>query len=126
VRVWGFAPKTVWTWCKIDVEGKPRLGAGNWGRGGTEHVIVAIKGQPKGDFARVANWFTAPAREHSRKPDEFFTRVEACCAHPAKLELFAREHREGWTTSGAEGGQFAAPATVAIARGANDRAPEAA
>lgn len=109
VKAWGFTPKTTWTWCKVDGDGDPRLTSGNWGRGGTEHIIVAIKGKPLGDFRADPNWFTAPIREHSRKPDEFFERVLKCCSHPAKLEMFAREERRGWTVSGAEKGMFPAP-----------------
>lgn len=109
VEAWGFEPKTVWTWRKVSKGGEPRLGAGNWGRGGTEHLIVAVKGKPTGhDFAKVANCFDAELREHSRKPDELYKRIELCCPHPAKLEMFAREPRAGWTTSGAEGELFAA------------------
>ena len=32
----------------------------------------------------------APVREHSRKPDEAYSRIERYCAGP-RLELFARE-----------------------------------
>lgn len=110
VRAWGFIPKTTWTWIKLTADEAPRLTVGNWGRGGTEHVIVAIKGKPLGDFSHDPNWFAAPIREHSRKPDEFFERVMKTCSHPAKLEMFAREERRGWTVSGAEKHMFEGPA----------------
>jgi N6-adenosine-specific RNA methylase IME4 len=52
----------------------------------------------------------APAREHSRKPDEFYALVESLCPAPVngKLELFARESRPGWIAAGAEIGKFSA------------------
>jgi N6-adenosine-specific RNA methylase IME4 len=40
-----------------------------------------------------------PLRDLSRKPDEFFTRVERYCAGPY-LDLFARERRQGWAVWG--------------------------
>ncbi len=47
----------------------------------------------------------APAREHSRKPDEFYRLVEALCPG-SRMELFARERRPGWTAWGAEASMF--------------------
>lgn len=43
----------------------------------------------------------APRREHSRKPDETFPRIEALYGGPY-LELFARQQRAGWTVWGDE------------------------
>ena len=48
----------------------------------------------------------APAREHSRKPDEFYSLVEQLCPG-SKLEMFARQNRAGWVTWGAETHFFA-------------------
>lgn len=119
LRAWGFTPKTVHTWIKvtndgaaqIDAGGEPqtehaRLGAGDWGRGGTEHVVVATRGAPVCDFSSMANWFAAPRTEHSRKPPAFYERVEKACPSPAKLELFARERRSGWVCDGIEVDKF--------------------
>ena len=43
----------------------------------------------------------APRREHSRKPDEAYERIEALVPGPY-LELFARAPREGWQPWGYE------------------------
>ena len=43
----------------------------------------------------------ADVREHSRKPDEFYEMVETLCPG-SKVDLFAREEREGWVTWGGE------------------------
>ena len=40
-----------------------------------------------------------PRREHSRKPDEFYARVQHYCAGPY-VELFARQRRPGWSCWG--------------------------
>ena len=47
----------------------------------------------------------APAREHSRKPDEFYRRVERFCDGP-RLDLFARASRPSWDTWGNEATKF--------------------
>jgi N6-adenosine-specific RNA methylase IME4 len=44
----------------------------------------------------------ASAGEHSAKPDLAYAEIEALCASPSRLELFARAERAGWVTSGAE------------------------
>lgn len=106
LEAWGFEGKTLYTWVKVDAEGKPRMGGGNWGRNCTEHVILAVKGQPKIDFdaaARIPTVFFALRGEHSEKPDTFFVDVaEPMCPHPARLELFARKLRAGWVCDGVE------------------------
>lgn len=97
---WGFREKTILTWVK------PRPGIGNWLRGQTEHCILAIKGKPIVQLRNEGTVLLAPVREHSRKPDEFYRLVEGLCPAQARLELFARESREGWTSAGAETGKF--------------------
>jgi hypothetical protein len=46
-----------------------------------------------------------PRREHSRKPEEIYSRIEALVAGPY-LELFARETRPGWDQWGDQTGLF--------------------
>lgn len=101
---WGFEPKALLTWRKVDSTGKDRLGAGRYLRNVTEHCILATRGKPVIRGEDVPNIFDAPRRGHSEKPDEFFALVDKVCPAPseAKIELFARKERAGWTTSGAE------------------------
>jgi hypothetical protein len=51
---------------------------------------------------------TFRGREHSRKPDEAFTRVGRFCPGP-RVELFAHEARDGWDTWGDQVGMFNEP-----------------
>lgn len=99
VRGWGFVVKTVLTWAK------DRPGLGDWLRGQTEHALLAVKGRPIVELGGESTLLTAKRREHSRKPEEFFALVESLCPG-SKLELFARQPREGWTTWGAESEKF--------------------
>jgi N6-adenosine-specific RNA methylase IME4 len=75
------------------------MGTGEWLRGQTEHCLLAARGKPvfiHGSYTTVLN---AARREHSRKPDEFYTLVEAT-SPGNRLELFARQARAGWHAFG--------------------------
>ena len=50
---------------------------------------------------RQVNLLASRKREHSRKPDEIYTIIQACSPGPY-LELFAREHVPGWIQRGDE------------------------
>ncbi len=96
---WGFREKTILTW------DKERMGLGDWLRNQTEHCILAVKGRPVVSLTNQTTILRVPRREHSRKPEEFYTMVEALCPG-SKLEMFSRTNREGWSTWGAETGSF--------------------
>jgi N6-adenosine-specific RNA methylase IME4 len=93
VEAWGFEYKSLLTWVK------DRMGTGEWLRGQTEHCLLGARGKPvflHGDHSTV---LTAPRREHSRKPEEFYNLIEEICPG-AKLELFSRKARGGWRAFG--------------------------
>ena len=76
----------------------------------TEPCLLATKGQPKRIHKDVGQVIAEPLREHSRKPDCAYERVERLVAGPY-LELFARQERPGWTCWGDEVGKFSANQT---------------
>ena len=88
---WGFEYKVLLTWVKN------RIGTGYWLRGRTEHCIMAVKGHPLTKLTNQSTVLHAPVRAHSQKPDEFYRLVETLCPG-RKIELFARENRDGWDT----------------------------
>src|SRR5208283_1524847 len=90
-KEWGFEYKVLLTWVKN------RIGTGYWLRGRTEHCIMAIKGHPIVNLRNQSTVLHAPIRAHSQKPDEFYRLVETLCPG-RKIELFARENRDGWDT----------------------------
>lgn len=97
---WGFAFKTTaFTWLKTRADGSPAMGLGYWGRGSTEQCLLFARGKPHRLSAGVRKIIVAPRREHSRKPDEQYERIEALCAGPY-CELFARNYRPGWAAWG--------------------------
>lgn len=92
---WGFEPKTILTWVKH------KMGVGYWLRGQTEHCLLATRGRPVVNLTNQTTVLYGKARGHSRKPEEFYRLVEELCPG-SKLELFAREARDGWTVFGDE------------------------
>jgi len=91
VEEWGFEYKTLLTWIK------PRIGTGDWLRGRTQQCLMAVKGHPVVKLTNQSTALHAPLRDHSQKPDEFYRLVETLCPG-RKIELFARESRDGWDT----------------------------
>ena len=60
---------------------------------------------PRRKSAGVRELIIAPVREHSRKPDEIYSRIETLCDGPY-LELFARQGWPNWTAVGDERDKF--------------------
>jgi N6-adenosine-specific RNA methylase IME4 len=81
-------------------------GLGLTTRKNAEFCLLGRRGNAKRDSKRVRELIIAPRREHSRKPDETWDRIEVYCRGPY-LELFARQPRDCWTSWGDEVGKFA-------------------
>ena len=83
--------RTIATWVKTT---QPVIG--HWLQGRTEHVTLATRGRPPFQRCDVPNVIEAPRQQHSSKPREFFDLVDATGPGQRRLELFARESRDGW------------------------------
>ena len=106
IKAWGFTYKTVaFTWAKINLSGKDPIGGGYWTRANPEMCLLATRGKPKRLNADVRQLLMAPRREHSRKPDEVYGRIERLVSGPY-LEMFARQTHPGWDSWGNEVGKF--------------------
>jgi N6-adenosine-specific RNA methylase IME4 len=106
IKAWGFEFKTVgFYWVKTNKDGSPFMGLGRWTRLNPEQCLLATRGQPKRLAGGVRKLITSPRREHSRKPEEAYPRIEQLVAGPY-LELFARESRAGWDNWGNETALF--------------------
>ena len=95
-----------------DVPG-PRMGFGYWTRKQVEPCLLFTRGKPRRLSKGVRQAIIEPIREHSRKPDCQYERIEALVGGPY-LELFARTQRPGWSSWGNQVGKFE-PASVEIA-----------
>jgi len=96
---WGFAYKAALVW------DKERIGMGHWVRMQCEFCLVAVKGKPMWDNTTWRDIIREPRREHSRKPDAFYTMVEAVTIG-RRLEYFSREQRQGWDVFGNDTTKF--------------------
>lgn len=99
-RAWGFEFKTcAFIWVKTTRDGDPRMGMGYWSRKETEQLWLFTKGKPKRLSMGVRQLIFAPKREHSRKPDEQYAKIEALVGGPF-IEIFARQRYPGWDQYG--------------------------
>ena len=103
---WGFDFKTIaFVWHKGTAADHAKIGMGYWTRKQAETCFMFTRGKPKRLSAGVRQLIVAPRREHSRKPDEQYERIEALVGGPY-LELFARHTRPGWSAWGNETDKF--------------------
>ncbi len=114
IDAWGFTFKTVgFYWAKLNKSAPGTFfterdfftGLGFWTRANVEQCLLATRGHPKREAKNVKRLVLAPRREHSRKPDEVYERIERLMSGPY-LELFARNIRSGWDSWGEEVGLF--------------------
>jgi N6-adenosine-specific RNA methylase IME4 len=102
VRAWGFEPKTVCTWGKIQADGiTPSYRMGYYFRGATEHWIFGVRGRLRTLRRDLPTLFLWPRERHSVKPDAFYNLVQDASPGPY-FEMFARAKRLGWDAWGAE------------------------
>jgi N6-adenosine-specific RNA methylase IME4 len=114
IAAWGFAYKTIgFYWAKTNK--RADLGAlspddfftglGYWSRANVEQCLLATRGSPPRMAKDVKRLVISPRREHSRKPDQIYSRIERLTRGPY-LELFARQSRPGWDRWGDQVGLF--------------------
>jgi N6-adenosine-specific RNA methylase IME4 len=125
MRAWRFEPTAFgFTWVKLN-RNAPELfiqrndlfmGPGLTTRKNCEFVIIGRRGCPERLAKDVHEVILSRVREHSRKPDEVYSRIERYCAGP-RLELFARESRPNWTTWGNQAAKFDQPKAASISDG---------
>ena len=105
MKTWGFRYVTCLVWYKVRKDGGPdRRGMGFYFRNVTELILFGVWGTKAKTLAPARsqeNIVVTRKREHSRKPDELYSIIEACSPAPW-VELFATSEtpRPGWTYHG--------------------------
>jgi N6-adenosine-specific RNA methylase IME4 len=107
MKAWGFSfSGSGFVWAKQNPKGPGWFMGGGYGtRKNVEIAWLGRRGNPKRLSAGVRELIVAPVRQHSRKPDEVYQRIEQFCAGPY-LELFARQRRLNWDSWGDQVGHF--------------------
>lgn len=109
MEAWGFKySATGFVWVKTRADGQPAIGMGHTTRKSAEFCLLGRRGSPRRLSKAVREVIMSPRREHSRKPDETYARIEAYAVGPY-LELFARTQRPGWTAWGNQVDRFDQP-----------------
>jgi N6-adenosine-specific RNA methylase IME4 len=75
-------------------------GVGYYSKSNTEICLMGMRGQLPTISDAVSSVIHAPRREHSRKPDEAYERIEAVFGDVPRIELFARQSAPGWAVAG--------------------------
>jgi N6-adenosine-specific RNA methylase IME4 len=104
IEAWGFEYKTIaWLWAKLNPSSVGfHYGLGSYTRANTEPCLLAVKGSMPPAVRDVQALIISPVREHSRKPDEQYDKIERLYPDVPWVELFARRRRPGWDVWGDE------------------------
>ncbi len=113
-KAWGVRPSSmafVWIklWNNFDTDSLLRsplleqdvaMGGGFTTRQNAEYVVLGRIGSPSRDRADIRQVILSARREHSRKPEEYYRRVEHYTKAGPRLDMFAGAERPGWTPYG--------------------------
>ncbi len=100
----GITYKTEHVWRKITANGKVRWGTGFLARSMHEPILRGSVGHPP--KLTLPSCFDGIAREHSRKPEEFYRMIVEKTPGCRRADIFARERRDGFDGWGDELGRF--------------------
>lgn len=95
IGAWGFRYIQFITWHKF------RMGLGHYYRHVTEPLLFAVRGHLRLKRRDLVSIIHEVRTRHSRKPKAAYRLIEAGSPGP-RLELFARQRRDGWDAWGNE------------------------
>jgi N6-adenosine-specific RNA methylase IME4 len=98
MQAWGFDYRSHCVWVK------DRIGTGYWWRGRHELLLLGVRGTVPAPApgTQYRSAIEAEVGRHSEKPDAFAAMIERMFPNVPKLEMFARQARDGWDVWGAE------------------------
>lgn len=76
------------------------FGVGYYAKSNAEVLLLGMRGQVSTISDAVSSVILAPRRQHSRKPDEAYARIECVFGDVPRVELFARNVAPGWSSAG--------------------------
>lgn len=101
MEAWGFDYKSNFAWVKN------KIGTGYWSRNKHELLLVGTKGKIPAPAmgTQFPSVIEAPVGKHSEKPVEGYEIIESYFPNLPKIELNARNRRDGWDAWGYEAGE---------------------
>lgn len=103
IKAWGFAYKTVgFTWVKKNKNGGNFFGVGWYTKSNAEVCLIGTKGKAPKVSNSVSQMVETIREKHSKKPDIVREKIVKFCGDVPRIELFAREKKEGWDAVGDE------------------------
>lgn len=109
MEAWGFKYKTIgFQWIKLNKSGKGKFfGLGRWTRGNTEACFIGVRGKPSRKSNSVSQIIEESVKAHSQKPEVVRDKIRELMGTELNyIELFARQHSEGWDCWGNEVGKL--------------------
>lgn len=108
---WGFVYHSLgFDWMKVSKNGSPAWGAGYYTRQNNEFCLIGVQKDKGSRIKTLSHSIQVPVieerREHSRKPDCVRESILKICGDLPRIELFAREEKEGWDVWGDETQKF--------------------
>jgi N6-adenosine-specific RNA methylase IME4 len=96
VNAWGFDYRTSLAWVK------DKIGMGYWVRQQHEQLLIGVRGDLRcpDPEDRPSSVVMAPRGGHSVKPEAFYGLIERMYPLASRVELFARQRRDGWAAWG--------------------------
>jgi N6-adenosine-specific RNA methylase IME4 len=115
MNAWGFRfSGSGFVWAKQNPKGQGfAFGGGFTTRKNVEVCWLGRRGKPRRNAKDVRELIIARRRQHSRKPDEIYPRIEGFCDGPY-VELFARQRWPGWLAWGDQIDSFTAAVQVGL------------
>ena len=98
ISAWDFVYRTNMIWIK------DKIGMGYYARQQHELLLIATRGslpvpEPANRHSSIIEY---PRMEHSQKPDSVYGIIESMYPEYKRMELFARDRRDGWSSWGNE------------------------
>ena len=103
IKAWGFEYKTVgFTWVKKNKNGGNFFGVGWYTKSNAEVCLIGVKGKPPKISNKISSIVESVREEHSKKPSVIRDKIVEFSGDLPRIELFARQHAEGWDCWGNE------------------------
>lgn len=105
IKKWNFEYKTcLFTWVKMNkIKQTPFVGMGYYTRANAEICLLGVKkNKLKVQSRKVQQVILSKIEEHSKKPNEARVRIEELFGDVKRIELFARQEKDGWDCWGNE------------------------